>query len=189
VDQLNLYKDAHPIVPLMLEWRGYATIKSTFADALPKKADSNSRIHTTLSPTTARTGRFASDSPNLQNIPARSEMGRRVRACFIPDPGWKLCAADLSQIEMRWMAHESQEPVMVNGYQDPDWDIHTQTAMDIFGLEREQVDPLEHRLPSKTVGFGTIYLIGAEGLQGQILDITGTSVASEPLPASARRLL
>jgi len=165
---LKLYKDIHPVVATILDWRQYQKIQGTYADKLPRMVSDKGRIHTRFKPTDTTTGRYASEDPNLQNIPSRSDLGKRIRSAFIPVPGWKLVGRDLSQIEMRITAHLSQEPSMLAGYHTPGWDMHTQTAMDIFGLTIDQVDKHKHRLPAKTCGFGVVYLIGAQGLQGAI---------------------
>lgn len=172
-DVLELFKDAHPVVSHILQWREYQKLQGTYADKMPRMVDGESRIHTRFKTTRTSTGRLASEDPNLQNIPSRSELGVEVRNAFTASPGWVLLSQDLSQIEMRIAAHASGEPVMVTGYGDPEWDMHTQTAMDIFGLAREQVDKKRHRLPAKTVGFGVLYLIGDQGLQKQIVSAGG----------------
>lgn len=172
-DTLKMFVDRHPVVQPILDWRQYQKIQGTYADKLPRLIDSNGRIHTRLKTTRTSTGRLASEDPNLQNIPSRSKLGATIRAAFIASPGWKLVGRDLSQIEMRVVAHLAGEQSMIEGYCDPDWDMHTQTAMDIFRLKREQVDPVKHRLPAKSCGFGVVYLIGPDGLQKSIAGAGG----------------
>lgn len=166
---LDLYRDVHPVVDNIIEWRQNQKIKTTYADKLPRMADNQGRIHTSFKTTRAATGRLSSANPNLQNIPnTATEMGKLIRSAFIARPGYKLVGRDLSQIEMRVVAHLSQEPTMLEGYHTLGWDMHTQTAMDIFGLPREQIHKEKHRLPAKTCGFGVVYLIGPDGLQAAI---------------------
>lgn len=172
---LQRYWTSHPAIPIILKWREYSKLKSTYADALPRMVDPIGRIHTRFKATATSTGRLASEDPNLQNLPKKSALGRQIRSAFIADPGWVLSAIDLSQIEMRVVAHLSGEPSMIQGYHDPDWDMHTQTAMDVFDLPRDRIDKLLHRLPSKNVGFGVVYRIGPDGLQTTIIESYATA--------------
>ena len=171
---LQRFQNNHPAVGIILDHREYHKLKSTYADTLPRLVDSNCRIHTRfkLGPVT---GRYASENPNLQNQPKRSALGREIRKAFIAAPGWVLVELDLSQIEMRMVAHLSGEQSMISGYQDPDWDMHTQTAMDVFNLPRDKVDKLLHRLPCKNVGFGVVYRIAGAGLQSTIVESYATA--------------
>ena len=171
---LQRYWTAHPVVPIILKWREYAKIKNTYADTLPRVMDANQRIHTRFKATTTTTGRLASEDPNLQNLPKKSALGREIRKAFIAEPGWVLSAIDLSQIEMRVLAHLSGEPSMVTGYHTPGWDMHTQTACTVFNLPESVVNTpegkLKYRLPSKNIGFGVAYRIGPDGLQVTIIE-------------------
>jgi DNA polymerase-1 len=157
----------HPVVPPILEFRQLAKLKSTYADALPPLiSPSTGRLHTTFILTGSATGRIASTNPNLQNIPIRSEIGREIRAAFVPAPGHLLLAADYSQIELRLLAHFSQDPLLLAAYRRGD-DIHSLTAAEVFG-----VPPLlltaEHRRRAKAVNFGIVYGLSAFGLARQL---------------------
>ena len=144
------------LVRLIQDYRGYRKLNSTYVSVLPGFADGGGRVHTTLSTTRTSTGRLASSNPNLQNQPARSEDGRRIRGGFIASEGCHLVAIDYSQIELRMAAHMSQDPVMMDIYRH-NGDIHMQTACSMFQLKPEQVENAKHRKPAKTVNFGTIY--------------------------------
>lgn len=174
-DVLQRFQNNHPAVGIILDHREYHKLKTTYADKLPRMVDHNGRVHCRMKHTATTTGRYAHENPNLANQPKRSKLGREIRKAFIAAPGWVLCELDLSQIEMRMVAHLSGEPSMVNGYNDPSWDMHTQTAMDVFGLPREKVDKLLHRLPCKNVGFGVVYRIAGEGLQSTIVESYATA--------------
>ena len=174
-DQLKYYEDAHPVVGHILRYRQAATLRSTFASKLPRMVDASGRLHTTFTATRASTGRLASRNPNLQNIPARSDEGRRIRESFIAADGRKLVGRDLSQIEMRGAAHYANEPSWVKGFQDPDFDVHNANTIDMWGftpahlLKLGGVDSeefkLKYRLPTKNLGFGVLYRMGPQGLQ------------------------
>jgi DNA polymerase-1 len=146
----------YPIAAKVLEFRQIAKLKGTYADALPALIDpATGRLHTTFNQTGAATGRLSSSNPNLQNIPARSELGREIRAAFVPEPGWKLLVADYSQIELRLLAHMSGDQVLVEAFRHGE-DIHTRTAAEVFGVGPLMVTP-EHRRAAKAVNFGIIY--------------------------------
>ncbi|MFM2125113.1 MAG: hypothetical protein RL328_1564 [Acidobacteriota bacterium] len=148
--------DQHPIAAKVLEFRQIAKLKGTYADALPQLIDpQDGRVHTTFNQTGAATGRLSSSNPNLQNIPVRTELGREIRAAFIPRPGWKLLVADYSQIELRLLAHMSGDPVLTDAFQNGE-DIHTRTAAEVFGVGPLMVTP-EHRRAAKAVNFGIVY--------------------------------
>ena len=149
----------HPVVDQILEYRTLSKLKSTYVDALPilVRPDTQ-RIHTDFNQTGTSTGRLSSSNPNLQNIPIRTAFSRQIRKAFLPEPGWLLVAADYSQIELRILAHLSQEPVLVEAYRENE-DIHTVTARLL--LEKETVTPDERRL-AKTINFGVIYGMGAQ---------------------------
>src|SRR5262249_20311403 len=136
---LEWLKDSHPVIELILEYRQLAKLKSTYIDALPGMINPRTgRVHTSFSQTTAATGRLSSSDPNLQNIPVRTELGRKVRQAFVaraPADGRSMSflAADYSQIELRILAHISQEPRLLEAFR-ADEDIHKATASDIFGV-------------------------------------------------------
>jgi len=147
----------HPVVDAILENRSLSKLKSTYVDALPTLMDKNQRLHTDFNQTATATGRLSSSNPNLQNIPIRTEFSRKIRQAFLPEEGWLLVSADYSQIELRILAHLSQEPVLVEAYQN-NQDIHTVTAKIVF--EKEDITPDERRI-AKTINFGVIYGMGA----------------------------
>ncbi|OKH40212.1 DNA polymerase I [[Phormidium ambiguum] IAM M-71] len=147
----------HPVVDAVLEYRTLAKLKSTYVDALPELMDKNQRVHTDFNQSATATGRLSSSNPNLQNIPIRTEFSRKIRQAFLPEPGWLLVSADYSQIELRILTHLSQEPVLVEAYQN-NQDIHTVTAKIVF--EKEDITPDERRI-AKTINFGVIYGMGA----------------------------
>jgi DNA polymerase-1 len=155
---LDKLQGDHPIVDDLLEHRTLSKLKSTYVDALPQlvRADTG-RVHTDFNQTATGTGRLSSSNPNLQNIPIRTEFSRQIRKAFLPEPGWLMVSADYSQIELRILAHLSQEPVLIEAYQN-NRDVHTVTAQLLF--EKEEVTPDERRF-GKTMNFGVIYGMGA----------------------------
>jgi DNA polymerase-1 len=155
-DVLEMLADEYPIAKKVLEFRQIAKLKGTYVDALPALMDaSTSRIHTTFNQAGAATGRLSSSNPNLQNIPIRTELGREIRAAFVPRPGWKLVVADYSQIELRLLAHMSRDAVLVEAFRNGE-DIHTRTAAEVFGVPPLMVGPDERR-NAKAVNFGIVY--------------------------------
>lgn len=149
----------HPVIDLILEHRTLAKLKSTYVDALPNLVRSDTgRVHTDFNQAITATGRLSSSNPNLQNIPIRTEFSRQIRKAFIPEPGWILVTADYSQIELRILAHLSQEPRLVEAYQQHQ-DVHKLTAQLL--LEKEDINPEERRL-AKIINFGVIYGMGAQ---------------------------
>ena len=152
----------HPLVPLVLEHRTLSKLKSTYVDALPLLVEPETgRVHTDFNQAVTATGRLSSSNPNLQNIPVRTEFSRRIRKAFLPQEGWQLLSADYSQIELRILAHLSQEEVLVNAYQQGD-DVHQLTARLLLDkAEGEAVSSDERRL-GKTINFGVIYGMGAQ---------------------------
>ena len=152
----------HPVVPLVLEHRTLSKLKSTYVDALPLLVEPETgRVHTDFNQAVTATGRLSSSNPNLQNIPVRTEFSRRIRKAFLPQEGWQLLSADYSQIELRILAHLSQEEVLVNAYQQGD-DVHQLTARLLLDkAEGEAVSSDERRL-GKTINFGVIYGMGAQ---------------------------
>ena len=149
----------HPLIEQILEYRTLSKLKSTYADALPAlvRADTQ-RVHTDFNQTNTTTGRLSSSNPNLQNIPIRTEFSRKIRQAFIPEDGWLLVSADYSQIELRILAHLSQEPVLLEAYRNSQ-DVHSVTAKLLF--DKETVTPEERGL-GKTINFGVIYGMGAQ---------------------------
>lgn len=166
-DVLEALAAEHPIAAHVLEFRQLTKLKGTYVDALPAliRAETG-RLHTTFNPAGAATGRLSSSNPNLQNIPVRTEMGREIRAAFIPEAGWKLVVADYSQIELRLLAHFSKDPVLVESFRNGE-DIHTRTAAEVFGAMPLMVTP-EMRRSAKAVNFGIVYGQSAFGLAAQL---------------------
>ncbi|MEM6961046.1 MAG: DNA polymerase I [Myxococcota bacterium] len=155
-DVLEELAGVHELPKAILEYRGLAKLKSTYLDALPAQvAEGTGRIHTRYEQSVARTGRLSSVEPNLQNIPIRSERGRRVREAFIPQDGWIMLAADYSQIELRILAHLSQDEALVEAYRTG-LDVHRRTASALFGVDESAVDR-HMRNQAKTVNFAVIY--------------------------------
>ena len=167
-----LAKD-HKIIQDILEYRSYAKLKSTYVDALPEQIEeSTGRVHTDYMQTVATTGRLSSNSPNLQNIPIRTERGRQVRKAFVPrNADYILLAADYSQIELRIIAALSEETTMIEAFKNGE-DIHTSTASKVFNVPLNEVSR-EQRSNAKTVNFGIIYGVSAFGLSNQT-DLTRT---------------
>ncbi len=158
--------EEHEIARLLLDYRGLAKLKSTYADALARLADPQGRVHTSYNQAVTATGRLSSSDPNLQNIPIRTDEGRRIREAFIAPPGCVILAADYSQIELRVLAHLSADPVFCDAF-NRDEDIHTRTASEVFGLFPEMVTS-EMRRQAKTINFGIIYGQGAFSLAKQL---------------------
>jgi DNA polymerase-1 len=156
----------HPIAALVIEHRQLQKLKSTYLDQLPSLADSEGRIHTTFNQVGTATGRLSSTNPNLQNIPTRTAIGREIRTAFIAAPGNLLMSADYSQIELRLMAHFSQDPLLLNAYRTG-IDIHTLTASEVFGIPIADLDK-ETRARAKAVNFGIVYGISPFGLAAQL---------------------
>jgi DNA polymerase-1 len=147
----------------ILEYRMYAKLKNTYLDALPKMVNPETkRLHTSFSQVRTATGRLASSNPNLQNIPVRTERGRAIRAAFIPEPGWKMLAADYSQVELRVLAAFSGDPTLARAFAD-DMDIHRVVAAQVNGIAPGEVTK-EQRSAAKAVNFGIIYGQSAHGL-------------------------
>jgi DNA polymerase-1 len=165
-DVLEELAESHPIVALVIEHRQLQKLKSTYLDQLPALADSEGRIHTTFNQVGTATGRLSSINPNLQNIPIRTALGREIRAAFIPAPGNVLMSADYSQIELRLMAHFSQDPLLLDAYRTGK-DIHTLTASEVFGVDPATMDK-QTRARAKAVNFGIVYGISPFGLAAQL---------------------
>ncbi|UOE41888.1 DNA polymerase I [Chryseobacterium suipulveris] len=165
-DVLQKLSSKHEIIPLILEYRTYQKLKSTYVDALPNQIDKDdNRVHTNFSQTTAATGRLASVNPNLQNIPIRTLRGQQIRGAFKADEGKKIISADYSQIELRLIAEISNEENMIKAFQNGE-DIHASTASKLFNVPLEEVTKTQ-RSQAKTVNFGIIYGQGAFGLAEQ----------------------
>ena len=160
---LERLRGKHPVIDLILEQRSLAKLKSTYVDALPRLVNPRTgRLHTSYKQTGTVTGRLSSSDPNLQNIPIRTELGRQVRRAFIAKPGWKLIAADYSQVELRVMAHISGDEGLLSAFARGE-DIHASTASTILGVPLEKVTPEMRRL-AKAVNFGLSYGQTAYGL-------------------------
>lgn len=157
----------YPLPQIILEHRSLCKIKSTYTDSLPKQINPKSgRVHTSYNQAITSTGRLSSTDPNLQNIPIRSEEGRRIRQAFIAPPGYKIVSADYSQIELRIMAHLSQDPGLLKAFAE-EQDIHTATAAEVFNIPLSAVTP-EQRRQAKAINFGLIYGMSAFGLSRQL---------------------
>jgi DNA polymerase-1 len=160
---LEELKDQHPIVELILEHRQLTKIKSTYVDALPALVNRETgRVHTSYNQTGTVTGRISSSDPNLQNIPVRTELGRQVRSAFVAEEGWLLLGADYSQVELRVLAHISQDPNLLEAFSRGE-DIHASTAATVFEVPLSEVTPGMRRI-AKTINFGIIYGMGEYGL-------------------------
>lgn len=157
----------YPLPKVLLQWRGLAKLKSTYTDKLPEMVDPKTgRVHTTYSQAVAITGRLASSDPNLQNIPVRTPEGRRIREAFIAPPGHQMMSADYSQIELRIMAHISQDAGLLKAFADGE-DVHRATASEVFGVPIAEVNS-EQRRYAKVINFGLIYGMSAFGLAANL---------------------
>lgn len=165
-DVLEKLADKHPIVGVILDYRMLTKLKSTYADGLLKVVGPDGRIHTTFQNMVTATGRLSSTDPNLQNIPVRTELGSEIRRMFVPRPGWIFVDADYSQIELRVLAHVAGDTLMQEAFRTG-LDIHTVTASQVFGVEPEQVTPLQRR-HAKAVNFGIVYGISEFSLSEDI---------------------
>jgi DNA polymerase-1 len=174
-DTLEALVDAHPVIRPILDHRELMKLKGTYLDALPPLVNpATGRVHTTFNQVVAETGRLSSQDPNLQNIPIRSELGRQIRRGFVAAPGHVLIAADYSQIELRILAHLSGDPLLGSAFRDH-VDVHTQTAAEVFSVEREQVTAEQRRI-AKAVNYGLSYGQSDFGL-ARALDVTRTQAA------------
>jgi DNA polymerase-1 len=160
-------RDAHPIVPVIEEWREYSKLLNTYLGPLPELiSPADGRLHTTFNQTVAATGRLSTSSPNLQSIPIRTELGREIRSAFVAESGWKLVSADYSQVELRILAHVSGEPKLREAFLRGD-DIHAATAAEVLGKDQASLTK-DERNRAKAVNFGIIYGISAFGLSEQL---------------------
>lgn len=162
---LDKLRGKHPIIEPILEYRQLSKLKSTYIDAFPDLVDEQSRIHTSYNQIGSSTGRLSSQNPNLMNIPVRTEQGREIRRAFVAKDGCKLMAADYSQVELRILAHITQDPALVSIFKE-DRDIHTATASRLFSVPMEQVTRNQRRIAKMTV-FGVIYGISSFGLSAR----------------------
>jgi DNA polymerase-1 len=163
---LEKLAEDYPLPKVLLEHRGLAKLKSTYCDKLPASADANGRVHTTYGQAIAVTGRLSSSEPNLQNIPIRTAEGRRIREAFIAPPGHLIVSADYSQIELRIMAHISEDAGLLDAFSKGE-DIHRATASEVFGVPVAEVTS-EQRRYAKVINFGLIYGMSAFGLAGNL---------------------
>lgn len=168
-DVLEKLRSEHPIVNYILEYRQLTKLKSTYADGLANYIEEDNRIRSTFNQMITATGRISSTEPNLQNIPVRLPIGREIRKVFVPEDGYVFVDADYSQIELRVLAHMSNDEKLIEAYKS-DQDIHRITASQVFGIPLEEVTSLQRR-NAKAVNFGIVYGISSFGL-GQDLNIT-----------------
>ncbi len=163
---LESLRSEHPVIELILEHRELSKLKGTYVDALPLLVNPrDGRLHTSFNQTGTVTGRISTSNPNLQNIPVKSELGRLVRRAFIAPPGILLLSADYSQVELRILAHVTQDPNLMKAF-DEEEDIHASTAAALFGIPVAEVTPQQRRL-GKTINFGVVYGISDWGVAGR----------------------
>jgi DNA polymerase-1 len=160
--ELNKLRGKHPIIELIERTRELAKLKNTYVDALPKLADNQNRIHTTFNQDVASTGRLSSTNPNLQNIPVRTDLGRQIRAAFVPDGDKIFISADYSQFELRLAAILAGDKEMINDF-NGDIDIHTKTASEVYGVPMDDVTKRQRR-DAKVINFGILYGMSPHGL-------------------------
>lgn len=165
-DILQELLDAHPIIPMIVEYRNVSKMKNTYIDVLPDFIAQDGRIHTTFNQTLTATGRLSSSNPNLQNIPIKYDWGKKIRSAFIADEGFLLLSADYSQIEIRVLAHMSEDDNLIQDFWEGK-DIHTRTAMKIFGVTEDRVTK-EMRRQAKTINFGILYGMGSYSLSKEL---------------------
>lgn len=167
---LETLAEQHDLPRKIIEYRTRAKLKSTYVDTLPRHIqDSTGRLHTSFNQAGARTGRLSSSNPNLQNIPIGDEFGLLIRSAFVAQPGWSLISADYSQIELRVLAHMSEDPLLIEAFSRGE-DIHSRTAQEIFGVP-VALQSHEHRRVAKAINYGVIYGLSSFGLAAR----TGTS--------------
>jgi len=165
-ESLEALADKHPLPALILEYRGMAKLKSTYADSLPRLVDAGGRVHTRLNQTVTATGRLSSSDPNLQNIPIRTAEGALIRTAFVAPPGAMLVSADYNQIELRVLAHLSEDENLIESFR-AGLDIHRATSVELFGVEPQAVTPSMRR-DAKVVNFGIIYGMGSARLSREL---------------------
>jgi DNA polymerase-1 len=161
-DVLEKLRDAHPVIPLLMEFRELDKLGNTYVDALPQMVKADGRIHTSFSQVIAQTGRLSSSNPNLQNIPVRTHLGREIRTAFVAPAGRKLVSADYSQIELRVAAALAHDESMMQTFRDG-IDLHQETAALLYGVPIEDVTK-DMRSAAKTINFGVLYGMSAHGL-------------------------
>jgi DNA polymerase-1 len=167
VEVLEELAHEHELPRTVLEYRSLTKLKSTYVDALPQLIEpSTGRVHTSYNQTVTATGRLSSSDPNLQNIPIRTEDGRRIREAFVPEAGWWMISADYSQIELRILAHLSQDTTLIKAFQQGE-DIHARTASEIFGVSSDKITP-QMRREAKVINFGIIYGMSPYGLAREL---------------------
>jgi len=167
VEVLEALADVHELPGKVMEYREIAKLKSTYSDVLPELIDPRTgRVHTCLNQTGTATGRLSSSNPNLQNIPIRTELGREIRAAFAAAPDMTMLSADYSQIELRLLAHYSEDPVLIDAFRRGE-DIHSRTAQEVFDLA-PFAQTQEHRRAAKVINFGIVYGLSAFGLAQQL---------------------
>ncbi|HEY5695834.1 MAG TPA: DNA polymerase, partial [Candidatus Saccharimonadales bacterium] len=160
--ELDKLRGQHPIIELIERTRELAKLKNTYVDTLPEQADEQSRVHTTFNQDVASTGRLSSTNPNLQNIPVRSDLGRRIREAFVPEKGNVFVSADYSQFELRLAAVLAGDKKLINDFNE-DADIHTKTASEAYGVSIEKVTKNQRRA-AKVINFGVLYGMSPHGL-------------------------
>jgi DNA polymerase-1 len=163
---LQAIRGEHPVIAKIERWRELTKLAQTYLDALPQLIAADGRIHTTFNQTAAATGRLSSNSPNLQNIPIRTKLGREIRACFVAEPGHRLVSADYSQVELRLLAQIAGEDVLKEIFNRGE-DVHTATAMRVFGVPADQIDPAM-RSKSKMINYGIVYGLSAYGMADRL---------------------
>ena len=163
--ELDKLRGQHPIIELIEQTRELAKLKNTYSDSLPKLADEHNRIHTTFNQDVAATGRLSSTNPNLQNIPIRTELGRKIRDAFIADDDKVLVSADYSQFELRLAAILANDTNLISDF-NSDLDVHTKTASDVYGIPMEEVTKNQRR-DAKVINFGVLYGMSPHGLAAQ----------------------
>src|SRR5262249_10208483 len=167
VEVLEELADKYELPRLVLEYRQLAKFKSTYVDVIPKLIDpGTNRLHTSFNQAGAATGRLSSSNPNLQNIPVRADLGRRIRGAFVPEPGWWFVSADYSQVELRIVAHLSGDERLAEAFLAGE-DVHRRTAAAVLGIEMEAVTPAQ-RERAKAVNFGIVYGQTPYGLAQQL---------------------
>lgn len=164
--ELEKLKDKHPVIEMILAYRELSKLLSTYVDSIPTQLDNEDRLHSTLILSGSTTGRMASQNPNLQNIPVRTELGRNIRAAFIAEKGFKLLSLDYSQIELRIAAILSEDPKLIEIFKNGE-DVHTGVAMRVFGVSADKVDKTM-RIKAKTINFGVLFGMGVNALKGNL---------------------